>query len=177
MILIQMMGLSGSGKSTIATATASKLKALGYKVELLDGDEYRKHLCAGLGFSKKDRIENISRLGFVGMTLIKHGIISILAAINPYEEARAKLKEMSQQVKSVYIKCPIEVTIQRDPKGLYKRALLPEDHPDYIGHFTGISDPFETPENPDLVIDTHHMSVDESTELLVGFIQASIIQK
>jgi len=92
MLLIQMTGLSGAGKSSIALLTKRNLTALGYKVELLDGDDYRQHLCRDLGFSKADRMENIRRLGFVGLMLAKHGIISILCAINPYEESRIELK-------------------------------------------------------------------------------------
>jgi adenylylsulfate kinase len=170
MLLIQMTGLSGAGKSTIAQATKTILTDLGYKVELLDGDDYRKHLCRDLGFSKSDRLENIHRLGFVGLTLAKHGIISILAAINPYEEARKNLQEKKPFVKTVFISCPLSITSQRDPKGLYRRAFLPEEHPDYIGHFTGISDPFEPPQNPDLILHTDTQTVEVSAKILVDFI-------
>lgn len=170
MLLIQMTGLSGAGKSTIAQATKNQLIALGYKVELIDGDDYRRHLCRDLGFSKADRLENIHRLGFVGLTLARHGIISILAAINPYEEARQLLKKKSPLVQTVFIDCPLSITTVRDPKGLYRKALLPPEHPDYIGHFTGISDPFEPPQNPDLILTTHTQTIKVSVQSLVDFI-------
>lgn len=169
-----MTGLSGAGKSSIAQLAKQKLIAMGYKVELIDGDEYRKHLCRDLGFTKNDRIENIRRLGFVGLTLAKHGLIAILAAINPYEEAREKLKRESVFTKTVFIDCPINVTQQRDTKGLYRRALLPVNHPEHIEHFTGISDPYEVPERPDLVIKTNTETPEQSAQHLVDFIIKSI---
>lgn len=174
MLLIQMTGLSGAGKSTIAEATQKKLTDLGYKVELLDGDDYRKHLCPDLGFSKADRLENIRRLGFVGLTLAKHGVIALLAAINPYEEARQKLQKQSPLVKTVFVNCPLCITSQRDPKGLYRKALLPEEHLDYIAHFTGISDPFEPPQNPDLTLFTDRQTIETSATILVTFILQNI---
>ena len=174
MLLIQMTGLSGAGKSTIAQAVQKQLIDLGYKVELIDGDAYRQHLCRDLGFSKADRLENIHRLGFVGLTLARHGIIAILAAINPYEEARQLLKQKSALVKTVFIECPLSITTARDPKGLYRKALLPSEHPDYIGGFTGISDPFEPPQNADLTLRTHLQTIETSVRQLVDFIQNSI---
>lgn len=174
MLLIQMTGLSGAGKSIIAEATKKKLTNLGYKVELLDGDDYRKHLCHDLGFSKTDRLENIRRLGFVGLTLVKHEVIALLAAINPYEEARQKLQEQSPLVKTVFVNCPLHITSQRDPKGLYRKALLPENHPEYIGHFTGISDPFEPPHCPDLTLHTDMQTIEASVTTLVAFILNTI---
>lgn len=177
MLLIQMTGLSGAGKSSIALLTEKSLGALGYEVEVLDGDRYRQHLCRDLGFLKSDRIENIRRLGFVGLTLAKHGVISILSAINPYEESRIALKESSPLTRTVYIECPLNIIKQRDPKGLYRRALLPEDHPDHIKHFTGISDPFETPLNPDLVIQTQTETPEQSAKILTDFILRTIVKE
>jgi adenylylsulfate kinase len=170
MLLIQMTGLSGAGKSTIAHLAREILIDLGYKVELLDSDKYRQHLCRDLGFSKDDRLENIRRLGFVAFTLARQGIISILAAINPYEEARDALKRASPLTKTVFIDCPLSVTKQRDSKGLYRRALLPMEDPDHIEHFTGISDPYEVPEHPDLVIQTHMETPEQSAKRLADFI-------
>jgi len=170
MVLIQLTGLSGAGKSTLAFAAQKHLVALGYKVEVIDGDEYRLHLCKDLGFSKADRIENIRRLGFVGLTLAKHGVICILAAINPYEEARQLLQSKSPMVKTVALACPLQVLIQRDVKGLYKRALLEDGHPDRLEHFTGISDPYEVPQDADLVLNTHDESIDASVQKLIAFI-------
>ena len=110
MLFIQMTGLSGAGKSTIAQTAKNILVDLGYKVELLDGDDYRRHLCRDLGFSKTDRLENINRLGFVGLTLARHGVIAIMAAINPYEEARENLKRKSALVKTIFVDCPLSIT-------------------------------------------------------------------
>jgi adenylylsulfate kinase len=174
MILIQMTGLSGAGKTTISGLVKQQLTALGYSVEVLDGDEYRRHLCSDLGFSKADRMENIRRLGFVGLKLAQHGVVSLLSAINPYEEARAKLAAQNPLVKTVYLDCPIEILHQRDVKGLYKRALLPESHPDYVGHFTGISDPYEPPQNPDLHLRTNLGTPVEAAERLTDFILEQI---
>lgn len=169
-----MTGLSGAGKSSIAVMVGDALAVMGYKVELLDGDHYRRHLCRDLGFSKQDRLENIRRLGFVGLLLARHGVIAILAAINPYEEARAALKNDSPCVKTVFIDCPVEITAQRDTKGLYRKALLPADHPEHIGHFTGISDPYEAPVQPDLVIQTAIETKEQSAKRLTDYILQTI---
>lgn len=169
-----MTGLSGAGKSTISQVAKNILIDLGFKVELLDGDDYRQHLCHDLGFSKADRLENIRRLGFVGLTLAKHGVIAILAAINPYEEGRDALRQKSTMIKTVFVDCPLSITTERDPKGLYRKALLPNNHPDHIGHFTGISDPFEPPQKPDLIISTHTQAVADSAAALVAFILNSL---
>jgi adenylylsulfate kinase len=163
-----MTGMSGAGKTTISRAAAKKLQAQGYKVELIDGDEYRKNVTKGLGFSREDRLENIHRLGFIGKVLSRNGVIAILAAINPYEEARQDLAGMG--AKTVYIECGLEELKRRDPKGLYERALLPEGHPDKIENFTGISDPYQAPDNPDLQINTEEQEIEESVDKLIKFI-------
>ena len=177
MLLIQMTGLSGAGKSSIANIVMQTLTSLGFRVELLDGDDCRQNLCKDLGFSKADRLENIRRLGFVGLMLAKHGVISILAAINPYEEAREALKNKSPLTKTVFIDCPLLVTIRRDTKGLYRKALLPPGHPDHIMHLTGISDPYEVPPQPDLVIETDTETMEQSAKRLTDFILLSIRQQ
>jgi adenylylsulfate kinase len=174
MVFIQMTGLSGAGKSSIAIMARDTLVRLGYKVEILDGDECRKQLCADLGFSRADRLENIRRLGFVGLLLAKHGIITILAAINPYESARETLKNKSPFTKTVFIDCPLSVVQQRDTKGLYRKALLPPTHPEHIDHFTGISDPYEPPPQPDLLIQTDTESIEQSSQRLTDFILQTI---
>ena len=172
-----MTGLSGAGKSSIASISKKELVDLKYKVELLDGDECRKNLCQDLDFSKQDRLENIQRLGFVGLMLAKHGIITILAAINPYEEGRNALKNKSTLTKTVFIDCPLDITKQRDTKGLYYKALLPPEHPEHIMHFTGISDPYETPLNPDLIIHTDQETKEQSAKRLTDFIIHTIKQQ
>tara|TARA_Y100000593_G_C4310542_1_gene338122 strand:+ start:1725 stop:2282 length:558 start_codon:yes stop_codon:yes gene_type:complete len=169
-LLIQMTGLSGSGKSALANHVSSSLEKDGYAVEILDGDEYRAGLCSDLGFSKEDRNTNIRRLGFVGNVLARNGIIAIMATINPYEEIRLQLTQKYDNIVTVYIKCNINTLLVRDPKGLYKKATLPDGHKDKIHNFTGISDPFEIPKDPNLTIDTDMLTLDESVELLKRFI-------
>ncbi|MES2521031.1 MAG: adenylyl-sulfate kinase [Bacteroidota bacterium] len=169
MLLFQMTGLSGAGKSTIANLVKENLLNLNLKVEIIDGDEFRKTLCADLGFSQEDRIENIKRLGFVANLLARNEIITIIAAINPYNLARNKLQEL-YNAKLIYIKCDVETLRQRDTKGLYKRAFLPENHPEKIHNLTGVNDIFEIPQNADLVIDTTKESLEVSLQRVLDFI-------
>ncbi len=170
MLLLQFTGLSGAGKTTIAILVKEKLLAKGINIEVIDGDEYRKTLCKGLGFLYSDRVENLRRLGFVGKLLLKHGVISIISAINPFESIRKELSESSKQVKTVWVNCNIETLIERDPKGHYKKALLPNNHPDKIFNFTGIDDVYENPINPDLILYTDKETPEESAQKLVDFI-------
>jgi adenylyl-sulfate kinase len=168
-LFVQMTGLSGAGKTTIARALEKRLRARGFLVEIIDGDEYREGICRDLGFSKEDRNTNIRRLGFLGKVLARNNVITILAAINPYEEIRQELKEQGDFIKTVYIKCDLNTVVQRDPKGLYEKAIRGE-----VSNFTGISDPFEYPQNPDLVIDTSKESVSNSVSKLERFILRSV---
>lgn len=170
MLLIQLTGLSGSGKTTIARLTKEKLATRNINLEVIDGDEYRKTISKGLGFSYDDRVENLRRLGFVGKLLLKHGVISIVSAINPFESVRRELSESSNSVKTVWINCSLETLIKRDPKGLYKRALLPDDHSDKLFQFTGVNDLYEKPVLPDLILNTDQETPDESSNRLVEFI-------
>ncbi len=142
-------GLSGSGKSTLSQLLASRLRSLGAKVEVLDGDVIRTQLCKGLGFSREDREENVYRIGFVCELLSRNGIIAIVAAISPYRGSRDKLRQRITNFFEIYMDCPVEVLIQRDVKGLYKKALSGE-----IGQFTGISDMYEPPLAPEMTIDS-----------------------
>jgi adenylylsulfate kinase len=173
-LAIQMTGMSGAGKSTLTKLVSKRLKKKGLLVEIIDGDEYRTNLCSDLGFSKEDRNTNIRRLGFVSKVLSRNNVITIIAAINPYDEIRKELIEKDKNLKTIYIKCKMDTLIDRDVKGLYKKALLPEGHPDKIYNFTGISDPFEAPNNPDLVINTAEQTVDKSVKLLEQFIMKEI---
>jgi adenylyl-sulfate kinase len=143
-------GLSGSGKTTISTLIHERLRQGGAKVEMLDGDVVRENLSQGLGFSKQDRDTNIRRIGFVCELLSRHGVIAIVAAISPYREAREDVRRRVQNFVEVYVECPLEVTAARDVKGLYKKALAGE-----IAQFTGVTDPYEAPLAPEVLIHSH----------------------
>ncbi|MFN3326058.1 MAG: adenylyl-sulfate kinase [Bryobacteraceae bacterium] len=150
-------GLSGAGKSTISQIVYGRLREAGAKVELLDGDVVRTHLSKGLGFSKEDRDENVRRIGFVCELLSRNGVIAVVAAISPYRAVREEVRARIGNFVEVYAHCPIEVLAERDVKGLYKRALAGE-----IPGFTGISDPYEPPANPEVTIDSSRETVEES---------------
>ncbi len=173
-IFVQMTGMSGAGKSTMTFKAASILREMGHKVEVIDGDEYREGLCKDLGFSKEDRNTNIRRLSFVGKVLSRNNVICIMSAINPYDNIRKEVSKNNSLAKTVYVECDIETLIERDPKGLYKKALLPKDDPNRINNFTGISDPFEVPKSADLVINTMNENVDKSVDTLIKFILQNI---
>ena len=173
-VFIQMTGMSGSGKTTLASSVAKRLLDKGYQVEVIDGDEYRTGLCSDLGFSRKDRNTNIRRLGFVSKVLARNNIISIIAAINPYEDIRKEISIMSDRVRTVYVACDLNILKDRDTKGLYRRAVLPDNHPDKVYNFTGVSDPYEIPINPDLVIKSGNETVDQSIKKLENFIIRSV---
>ena len=154
---IWFTGLSGAGKSTLAETIEQRLKACGRNVEILDGDIVRTHLSKGLGFSREDRDTNIKRIAFVCSLLTRNGVVSISAAIAPYREAREWARHHIGDFVEVYVKCPIEVCRQRDVKGLYK--LVDEGK---IKGFTGVDDPYEEPESPELVVETDKETVEES---------------
>lgn len=142
-------GLPSAGKSTLAEILAQELRERGHGVEVLDGDVVRQHLCKGLGFSKEDRDENIRRIGFVCSLLTKHGATAIAAAISPYRAIRDEVRTSIGNFIEVYVKASVEICIQRDVKGLYKKALAGE-----IRGFTGVDDPYEPPLNPEMTIET-----------------------
>src|SRR5580658_6505926 len=152
-------GVSGAGKSTLSHLLELRLRELGSKVELLDGDVVRTHLCKGLGFSKEDRDENIRRIGFVCELLSRNGVIAIAAAISPYRSVRDEVRSRIPKFVEVYTECPVENLAQRDVKGLYKKALAGE-----IKQFTGVSDPYEAPLAPEVSINTATESPEESLE-------------
>jgi adenylyl-sulfate kinase len=155
-------GMSGSGKSTLANLLADELRKRGHLVEVLDGDEIRTHLSKGLGFSKEDRDTNIRRIGYVAKLLSRNGVVAISAAISPYRDVRDELRREHQRFFEVYMNCTIEKLSERDVKGLYKKALAGE-----IKNFTGISDPYEAPHNPELVLNSGSESVEESLKKLI----------
>jgi adenylyl-sulfate kinase len=155
-------GLSGSGKSTLSQLVASRLRDLGAKVEVLDGDIVRTLLCQGLGFSREDREENIRRIGFVCELLARNGVVAIAAAISPYRAGRDELRKRIPNFVEIHMNCPVEVLIQRDVKGLYKKALSGE-----IAQFSGISDPYEPPISPEVTIDSSCDSLESSVAVIL----------
>ena len=150
-------GMSGAGKSTISGLLEARLRALGARVEVLDGDVVRTHLSRGLGFSKEDRDENIRRIGFVCGLLSRNGVIAIAAAISPYRAVREEVRRGIEHFVEVYVDCPLEVLAERDVKGLYKKALAGE-----IPQFTGVSDPYEPPLSPEVTVNSASETPDES---------------
>jgi len=162
-LVVWFTGLSGAGKSTLSVPLAARLRELGRRVEVLDGDEVRTHLSKGLGFTKEDRDTNIRRIGWVAEVLARNGLTAITAAISPYREVRDEVRKRieghSATFLEIYVECPIEVLAERDVKGLYKKALAGE-----IKGFTGVSDPYEPPHQPDVVVRSDREAVSESLE-------------
>jgi adenylyl-sulfate kinase len=159
-------GLSGSGKSTIAHLVGPELDRRGLVVEYLDGDNVRTHLSKELGFSKEDRDTHIERVGWVASRLTRQGGAVITAAISPYEATRRAAREMIEEVGAfveVYVKASVDECARRDVKGLYEKAFRGE-----IKEFTGVSDPYEEPTSPEIVVDTEALSAEESAELILG---------
>ena len=152
-------GLPCSGKTTIADGVAVNLKQMGYNVERLDGDIVRKNLTSDLGFSKEDRDENIKRVTYVAKLLTRNNVAVLATFVSPYRARRAKTKEEIGEYIEIFVSCPVEVCIERDVKGMYKRALAGE-----ITNFTGIDDPYEAPLNPDLTLNTDKETIEESIE-------------
>ncbi|TFG30547.1 adenylyl-sulfate kinase [Candidatus Thorarchaeota archaeon] len=158
---IWLTGLSGSGKTTIAQKLAEIFKPTRY-IELMDGDEIRKGLSRDLGFSKEDRNEHNRRVIFCSKLLSRNGVIVVVALISPYRETRAYAKETIPNTIEVFVSAPLEVCIERDPKGLYQKAIAGE-----IKNFTGIDDPYEEPLDPDLTVETDKESVEESVAKII----------
>lgn len=156
-------GLSGAGKSTLGHLVVEELRQRGLRAEILDGDEVRTNLSKGLGFSKEDRDTNIRRIGYVCKLLARNGVVAIAAAISPYREIRDEVRRAHNKFFEVFMKCSLDRLVERDIKGLYKKALQGE-----IKSFTGVSDPYEEPLNPELVIETDRESVEESLAKLLA---------
>ncbi|TAN15245.1 MAG: adenylyl-sulfate kinase [Chitinophagaceae bacterium] len=160
---ILLTGYSGSGKTTIAQALKREFIRRNIPVELLDGDIVRKDLTADLGFSKKDRLSNARRIGFLASLLSKHGVNVIIAMIAPYSDCREIIRHRVSNYREIYVKCPVTVCEKRDVKGLYKKARCGE-----ILHFTGINDPFEEPVCPDVTCETDQESIYTSVARIWG---------
>jgi len=160
-------GLSGAGKTTISEIVERELRLRLGKVEVLDGDIVRTNLSKGLGFSKEDRDTNVLRIGFVANLLTRNGVAVIVSAISPYREARNRVREdIGEDFIEVYVDAPVEVCAERDVKGLYKKAFAGE-----IKAFTGVSDPYEPPENPELHIKTAQESPQESARRVIDYLE------
>ncbi len=165
--ILWFTGLSGAGKSTLATHLTPVLVGKGCRVEVLDGDEIRENLSKGLGFSKEDRDTNIRRIGFVANMLARNGVASITAAISPYRDIRDEIRKRSQApFIEVFVEASLEVVEARDTKGLYKKARA-----GIIKNFTGISDPYEHPLDPEVAVHTGHETVEESAGKILTYLR------
>ena len=159
-------GLSGSGKTAIAKQVTQHLRDRGLKVERLDGDIVRQGLTSDLGFSKKDRDKNIERVTFVAKLLTRNGVAVLCSFISPYRERRNKSRQEIGEFIEVYVECPVEVCAQRDVKGLYAKAFAGE-----VENFTGVSDPYEEPENPEIVCHTAQETLEESVARIITYLE------
>ena len=160
-------GLSGAGKTTISKLVSDELRARGSKLEILDGDVVRENLSKGLGFSKEDRDTNIRRIAFVADLLSRNGVPVITAAISPYREIRAEARElMGDRFIEVFVKASVEACAERDVKGLYEKAFKGE-----IKEFTGVSDPYEEPLDPEVTLETESEDPEESAAKLIALLE------
>jgi adenylylsulfate kinase len=168
--IVWLTGLSGAGKSTLANAIAEQIGGR-RAVEVLDGDDVRTYLSAGLGFSRADRDTNVHRIGYVARLLAKHGVLVLVAAIAPYAETRGELRAQAEAAGlaflEIHVDAPLEIVTARDVKGLYKKALA-----GHIASFTGVSDPYEPPHRPELVIASGSEPVEQSSARLVALLTA-----
>ena len=163
---IWFTGLSGAGKSTLSVALSKVLRDRGRNVEILDGDEVRENLSKGLGFSREDRDTNIRRIGYVCHLLSRNGVVAISAAISPFREIRDENRRRIGNFIEVFAKCPLDVLIQRDVKGLYKKAIAGQ-----IKDFTGVSHPYEEPLQPEIVIESDKESIEESLAKILRYLE------
>jgi len=165
-------GLSGSGKTTTARCVEAMLRERGLLVELLDGDELRETICRGLGFSREDRIENIRRIAYVSGLLSRNGITVLVSAITPYREMREYVRAHVPGYTEIYVKCALDECEKRDVKGLYAKARRGE-----IAGFTGVSDPYEEPTAPDMVIDTQTGSLQRNAAAIVDRVARQTVRR
>jgi adenylyl-sulfate kinase len=156
-------GLPSSGKSTLAKVLRDEIEKKNRHVEILDGDEVRLRLSKGLGFSKEDRDENIRRISYVAKIITRCGAVALACAISPYKSIRQEARQEIQDFIEVFVDCELEQCIKRDLKGLYKKALSGE-----IKNFTGISDPYEKPDNPEITVNTSSETIEQSLKIIVN---------
>ena len=169
-MIILLCGLSGSGKTTLAQNVKMRLSDTDIPIEIIDNDIYRQKLFPNLGYTREDCFENIRRLGFIAGKLSGHGVVTIICAVNPYDITRRELIHAYPDVKLIYLDCPVKVLIKRDVKDIYRRALLPDGHPDKVTELSGVNSPFQAPSSPDLYINTYVTKQAEATEILTEFI-------
>jgi adenylylsulfate kinase len=167
-VMLWFTGLSGAGKSSLAHAVEEQLHQMGCRTFVFDGDNVRHGLCSDLGFSAEDRVENIRRVGEMAKLFLEAGVIALTAFISPFRSDRERVRSLVPHGEffEVYCRCPLEVCEKRDVKGLYKRARKGE-----IKDFTGISSPYEEPENPELAVDTNDLSLDESAAKVIEMLR------
>lgn len=169
-VVLWFTGLSGSGKSTVASSLEKRLHDMGKLTYTLDGDNVRHGLNSDLGFSDEDRVENIRRIGEISKLFVDAGVITIATFVSPFREDRQKVRDLlGKDFVEIYIDCPIEVCEKRDPKGIYKKARAGE-----IKHFTGIDSPYESPINPEIVVSTHLNTLDECVDKLVAYLEEGL---
>ncbi|HLV43872.1 MAG TPA: adenylyl-sulfate kinase [Aggregatilineales bacterium] len=161
-----MTGLSGAGKTTIAKIVEARLKERGLKIERLDGDVVRQSLTRDLGFSKEDRDKNIERVTFVAKLLSRNGVGVIASFISPYQTVRDNVRQETTNFIEVFVHAPLEVCAERDVKGMYAKAFAGE-----IENFTGVSDPYEPPVNPEITVHTHEETPEESAQKLIAYLE------
>jgi adenylylsulfate kinase len=167
--VVWLEGFSGSGKTTISRALAPKLREAGWNVEVLDGDEMRQMFSPELGFARKDREVHARRVSFVSRMLARNGVAVIVAMITPYETSRQAARSVvGERFEEVWLRCPLEVCRQRDPKGIYRRSSEGT-----VPRMTGVDDPFEEPLNPELTVDTATQSVDQTVDRILQHLRSS----
>ena len=163
--VVWFTGLPGSGKTTVANAVVSKLRELGYKVEVLDGDWVRKTINPDVGFTREERRIHLKRVAWIARLLARNGVIVLCSFVSPYRSVRKEIREIVEEEVpfiEVFVRCSLEEAMRRDPKGLYKKALRGE-----VKNMTGISDPYEEPENPELILETDKETPEESVEKFI----------
>ncbi len=166
-VVVWLTGLPGSGKTTLARGVAERLEAKGYRVELLDGDWARRTVSEGAGFTREERRRHLRRIAWIARLLARNGVVVLCSFVSPYRDVRREVRDIVEEEGipfiEVYVKASLETVMKRDPKGLYAKALRGE-----IKHVTGVDDPYEPPESPEVIVDTEKLSVEEGVEAIIS---------